>query len=641
MSRYFQFRCAFVCLVLVGVLSALSYRLVQLQLVDCHHYADKARRAYERREALPGPRGNILDRNEEVLAKSLPVSTVVVDRYHIDDPKLAALGLAYERASREPEWGSMDETKRRRRIMQIRNRILESEEDDAIRAKYLEYAVGVLARPLGMRRDELRDRIVNTRGSWIPVVKDVPDDVADALRETIAQNWIQGITFENSLKRWYTAPNLATHVVGFTGEREERSDDGGLVRKCVGVFGVEAAMQGYLAGRDGWRTYSRDPHGLLLPGNEENLEPPCAGLNVQLTLDMGTQAIVEEELDAALAEYQSERGTVIVMDPKTGEVLAMASRPHFDLNRRENVEKASLNFAMQAIYEPGSTFKIVSTGAALNEGVVTPQTQVFCHNGLYQEGAIRVPDHGSYGMLSTEGVLQKSSNIGAYKIGKQLGMPRFYEYVGRWGFGRRTGIQLSGESAGFVRHSGNAVDFSRATYGYSVSVTPLQVACAYGAIANGGNLLKPHIVRSLIANDGTVVERYAPEVVTRVLKPRTAEQMRVALEKVVAKEGTAPMAKVPGIRTGGKTGTARKFNPNGRGYLEGRYTVSFVGLVPVDDPAFVCVVVIDDPRTRKVSLFGGTIAAPAFSKIATRVAAHMNIHPTEPVPEGLANVREP
>jgi cell division protein FtsI/penicillin-binding protein 2 len=641
MNRSFHVRCTILCLAMVAGLSALSFRLIQLQLIDRHRYAESAHKAYDRVEVLPGPRGLILDRNEEVLAKSLPVSSVVVDRNHLNDPKLAALGLAYERASQEPGWDALDDTLKKRKIMILRGKILDSEDEDQIVRKHLAYAIGVLARPLGMRREELRDKIENTKGAWIPIAKDLPDDVADGLRDAISHNWIQGFTFENSLKRWYTAPNLATHVVGFTGEKEETGDNGKPVHRCIGVFGVEAALESYLAGRDGWREHRRDARGLLIPGDATSLKPPRAGLNVQLTLDMGTQAIVEEELDAALAEYQSPRGAVIVMDPKTGEVLAMASRPHFDLNRRENVGQAGLNFAMQAIYEPGSTFKIVAVGSALNEGLVTPQTSIFCHNGLYQEGPIRVPDHSPYGMLTVEGIIQKSSNIGAYKIARQLGMQRFYDYVGRWGFGRKTGILLSGESSGFVRHSGNAVDFSRASYGYSLNVTPLQIATAYCAVANGGSLLKPHIVKSLIANDGTVVERYEPEVVGQVIKPKAAGQLRAALEKVVAKDGTAFQGKVPGIRTGGKTGTAKMHNPNGHGYLEGRYTVSFVGLVPADDPAFVCVVVIDDPRTKKVTLFGGTIAAPAFSKIATRIAAHMNIQPTEPETPGLAHNKQP
>jgi cell division protein FtsI/penicillin-binding protein 2 len=329
------------------------------------------------------------------------------------------------------------------------------------------------------------------------------------------------------------------------------------------------------------------------------------------------------------------------MDPKTGEILGMASRPHFNLNLLEDLDKTAANFALQATYEPGSTIKIVAAGAALNERLVSGQTSIFCHNGLYQQGKVRVPDHHPYGYLTVEGVLAKSSNIGAYKIGQQLGSARFYDYMGRWGFGAKTGILLSGESRGVVRDTGNAVDFSRATYGYALAVTPLQMACAYSVIAGDGKLRKPHIVKSVIANDGTVVERYEPEVVQTVLRPEAAKAMRTALEKVVDIKGTAVLAKVPGYRAGGKTGTAIRIK-DGR-YQTGHYTVSFAGMLPAQDPAFVCIVVIDDPLTTKVTRYGGTIAAPVFGKIAARLAAHMNLTPTEPVEDKdkLAGTQDP
>jgi cell division protein FtsI/penicillin-binding protein 2 len=232
-------------------------------------------------------------------------------------------------------------------------------------------------------------------------------------------------------------------------------------------------------------------------------------------------------------------------------------------------------------------------------------------------------------------VLQKSNNIGTWSLGRQLGAKRFYDYLHRFGFGKRTGIQLSGESSGIARNTGNEVDFSRACFGYASNVTPLQLACAYSAIASDGKLRKPHIVKSVIANDGTIVEDYLPEVVNDVLKPSAASQMRNALEKVVLEGGTATRAAVPGFRVAGKTGTVQKHNPKG-GYLTNSYIVSFAGMMPVDQPAFVCVVVVDDPKTQKVTRYGGTIAAPIFSKIATRVASHMNLVPTQPIVPALA-----
>jgi cell division protein FtsI/penicillin-binding protein 2 len=395
-------------------------------------------------------------------------------------------------------------------------------------------------------------------------------------------------------------------------------------------------MEEYLAGRDGWREHCRDSRGLVVPGDSQSLLPPRAGLNVQLTIDMGLQVIVEEELDACLKEFEAERGTVILMDPNSGDILAMASRPHFDLNLREDIATHGFNFAIQAIYEPGSTFKIVPTAAVVNEGLATPMTSVFCHNGMYSSGKIQVPDHHPYGMLSLEGVLVKSSNIGAYKFALQLGNKRFYDYAEKWGFGRKTGVLLSGESAGICRNTGNATDFSRASYGYALNVTPLQMASAYAVIAGDGRLLKPRIVKALIANDGTVVEKFPTEVVSQVLKQGTARKLRDSLAKVTQTGGTATLAAVPGYKVAGKTGTAKRHNPNGPGYLANSYTVSFAGMLPAQDPAFVGIVVIDDPRTDKVKRYGGTIAAPAFGRIGARAAAYLNIQPTEPLPTPLA-----
>jgi len=640
-NRKFQYRCFILCSVLVAGLSLLSGRLLQIQLVNRQRYAANSHKAFARIEKLPAIRGMIVDRHEEALAKSIPVATLFVDKNHLYDPKLASYALAYQEASNQPGWDGMDAAKRTRCINGLRAEILDSETPETILQKHLAQAVSVLARPLGMRREDLRAKIESSPGKWVAIAKDIPEDVADRLRSAVDENWLMGFDFENSIKRWYTAPNLATHLTGFTGEIEETDENGQKHTRMVGKFGVECAMEEYLAGRNGWRQHQRDAHGLLVPGDSNSLLPPRAGLNVQLTIDMGLQAIVEEEMDAALAEFKSERAAVVMMDPQTGEILAMASRPHFDLNRKEDLEKNSFNFAIQAIYEPGSTYKIVGTSGVLNEGIATPFTSVFCHNGHYVSGNIDVPDHAPYGMLTLEGVLAKSSNIGAYKFALQLGPKRFYDYVKRYGFGKKTGILLSGESSGIARNTGNAVDFSRAAYGYSLNVTPLQMACAYSAIANGGKLLKPQIVKALIANDGTIVQDYPPETVCQAIKPKVSAQMRSALEKVIEKGGTATLAAVPGFRVAGKTGTAKRINPLTHTYYHNSYTVSFIGMLPAQNPAFVCVVVIDDPKTDKVTRFGGTIAAPAFAKIATRVAAKMNLQPTEPIPAPLAKITNP
>ncbi len=627
MHSAFQTRCIILCSVLVVALSVLSGRLVQLQLVD-RRYSERSQQERHTTERLWAMRGMIVDRREEPLAKSIPVSTVYVDRKILMDPTQASRGLAYQEASEEPGWDDLDAVKQSRRINVLRGEILTRESTESILQKHLAYAVGVLARPLAMRRDELREKIETTKGVWFPIAKDLPQDVGFQLEEAINKLKIQGFVVEGSIKRWYTSPNLATHLTGFTGEIEEADETGKLRTRVVGRFGVESSMEDYLAGRDGWRQHYRDARGQLVPGPASGLKPPRAGLNVKLTIDMGLQSILEDELDAGLLEYESERGTAILMDPKTGEILAMASRPHFDLNHKQDIAENGFNYAIQTVYEPGSTIKIVATSGALNEGLVSPLQSVFCHNGHYQMGKVTLTDEHPAGSLTFEGVLQKSNNIGTYCLGRQLGTKRFYEYLHRYGFGKKTGIQLSGESSGLARNTNNEVDFSRATFGYASNVTPLQLACAYSVIASDGKLRKPHIVRSLIANDGTIVEDFKPEVVHQVLTPKAARQMRTALEKVTQLGGTAIAAAVDGFLVAGKTGTVQKHRPSG-GYYTDRHIVSFVGMMPAQDPAFVCLVVVDDPRTRKVNIFGGSIAGPIFKKIATRAAAHMNLQPTE------------
>lgn len=610
-------------------LSVLSARLVQIQLVD-RRYSERSQRERHTTEKLWAMRGMIVDRREEPLAKSIPVSTVIVDRKIMMDPTQASRGLAYQEASEEPGWDDLDPVKQSRRINQLRGEILARDTTEVIVQKHLAYAVGILARPLGMRKDELHDKIVNTKGNWFPIAKDLPQDVGDQLNDAINHLKVQGIVVEGSIKRWYTAENLASHLIGFTGEVEEKDEDGNPHTKIVGRFGVESSMESYLAGRDGWREHYRDARGQVVPGPSTGLKPPRAGLNVKLTIDMGIQAILEDEFDKGLTEYMSAKGAAILMDPKTGEILAMVSRPNFNLNRRENVAENGFNYAIQTVYEPGSTIKIVAAAGALNERLVTPQTSIFCYNGYYQGRGFVVRDDHPAGSLSVEGVLQKSNNNGACSLGRQLGSKRFYDYLNHFGFGSKTGIQLSGESSGTARNTGKEVDFSRACFGYATNVTPLQLACAYSVIAGDGNLRKPHIVKSLIANDGTIVEDYQPEIVHQVLTPKAAKQMREALAKVVLPGGTATRAAVAGFLVGGKTGTVKKHNPKG-GYYIDRKIASFAGMMPIQDPAFVCVVVIDDPRNPEIKAQGGLVAAPIFGKIATRVAAHMNLQPTEPV----------
>lgn len=629
-SRPLQSRALVICLVLVAGFSVLSVRLVHLQWLDRGDTAARSARTFTRRIILPGERGVIVDRNEEIVARNIPVTTVVADMQHLADPKVAAWGAAYALVSQEAKWVTASLGERNTMVKRARMRMISTQTGDQITQRHREHIARILSRPLGRQESELlKDLSSKTVGEFV-LTQNVIEDEADRLEELVRENWIQGLFFRKKMKRWYASPELAVHAIGFVNY------------KGSGQCGIERRMEKRLAGKDGWRVLKANNQGMLLAPNEGELRPPRGGLHVKLTLDFGLQSIVEEELDAALEEFIAVQGAVILLEPKTGEILAMASRPHFNLNLRENVAGASFNYAIQAIYEPGSTLKIVATSGALDKGLVHPGTQVFCHHGLMREGRFTVPDHHPYGYLTFDEVLMKSSNIGTYMLAKKLGRDSYVSYLHGFGFVQKTGLMLSGEQAGLMADPTNAVNYSRMSYGYGVSVTPLQIAMAYGAIANGGLLMRPHVVKEVIANNGLVVERFEPEVVRRVLKERTATQMRNALTKVVSKKGTASRAAVAGFNVAAKTGTALKIGPNGR-YLDGHYVVSLVGMVPAEDPAFVCVVVIDDPLTTEVKRYGGTVAAPPFAKIAARVAAYMGLTPTEPIEgEGdiLATVRE-
>lgn len=623
MDRSAQVRCLILCLVLVAGLSVLSVRLVNLQVVQRTMYAEKAGRSYERSYELVAERGVLLDRHEEIIARTIRTQSVMVDKYHLRDPRIAAKGLACRELRFDPEWSQWDDEKKARKINLKRREILQNNDPTWIVKEHLEYAIGEIARPLGMTREDLKDKIgpLNENPMDKIIYKDLPAELATLLDDLISERRIQGFRFHESVKRYYTSPLLATHLTGYTDHEGN------------GMAGVEKSMDEYLAGRNGYRKEMRDVTGMVMPAHKGSTLPPKNGKNVQLTIDMGLQAICEEELDKGLAEFKAVKGCTVLMDPHTGEILAMVSRPHYNLNNREGVAENGFNYALQAIYEPGSTFKVIPAAAALNEKKVGYESSIHCHWGTYVDGKVRVPDHHGYGDLPVWKIIQKSSNIGAYKLAKLLGREKFFEYAEAFGFGKKTNVSLAGESGGYLRDTGNLVDFSRVSYGYAVSVTPLQVANAYCVIANGGKLMQPHIVKSIDTNAGVVIDERKPQMIRRVISEKTAEQMRKALATVVQKEGTARLADVEGFTEGGKTGTAVKHDPKNGGYMQGRYTVSFAGMLPAENPAFVCVVVVDDPQTTEVSRYGGTIAAPIWRETAKRVAAHMNLIPTEPVQE--------
>lgn len=626
MDKTAQRRCIILCLTLILGLSALSGRLVYLQVFDRARYAEKAENSYRRKEVIHANRGVLLDRNQEIIGHTIISKSVVVDVNHLHDAAHVAKGVACSELRETPEWKTWDAEKRSSKI-RARVRSLMDDHRENLQAlvdAHFEYLVSELARPLGLSREDLKQKIpMHKRGGEKVIYQGLPSELAIRLRDLIRDRRIKGVFFREEKRRWYPAPELASHLIGYTN------------REGKGMAGVEKSLNNWLEGANGYEVEMRDIRGNVMPSKKESFFPPKNGLNVQLTLDLGLQAICSEELDRGMAEFEGVKGCVVLMKPDTGEILAMSNRPHYNLNIRSKVAEHGFNYALQATYEPGSTFKTIAAAAAVNEGLVNVETMIDCHNGYYREGSVWLREKYGKGTIPVWKILQKSNNIGSYMLAKKLGSEKYFEYARGFGFGQKTNVQLAGESSGNLRNTGNPTDFSRIAYGYGVSVTPLQIANAYCAIANGGKLMRPYIVKRIETNSGVSIEEFNPRVQRRILSEETSEQIRHALKSVVAEGGTATRADVSGFTEGGKTGTAWKYDVKLKGYDKDRSVVSFAGMLPAEKPAFVCVVVIDDPQTTEVKHGGGSIAAPIWRRVSQRVAAHMNLSPTETISEQL------
>lgn len=566
-----RIRCALVCTVLTMLFSVFSFRLVYLQIVQHRYYSELAA---DRVKSQPifAERGTIVDTKGEFLANNVPVATVVADATQINK---------------------------------------------------LEPIVAVLAETLHLPSAELTEKLRSTR-PYIVLQRDVPQATANRLMEQLHALGMRGVRPEPSSRRVYPNNSMLCHVIGFLNFERE------------GIQGIEASMEQYLHGQDGYRYVERSAKGRELVPYRGQERAPRDGYRVQLTVDLNLQNIVENEIDAAMRQYQPEKATIILMRPETGEILAMANRPAFDLNQRSETKPEQMkNRAITDMMEPGSTFKIVTAAAALSEKKVRLDSVIFCENGVWNYGGRPLHDHQRYGAMSVQDILVKSSNIGAAKLAISVGDQKFYEYIRRFGFGERTGIELPFEIAGSVPppQSWNKTSITRIPMGQGVGVTPLQMTVAMAAIANGGKLVTPRIVKSITTADGQTISSFTPTVVRQVIAPETARQIETALRGVVSDRGTAAKAEVKGFTVCGKTGTAQKVSPiKGAGYEQGKYVVSFLGYMPADNPEFVALVVLDDAKTKTPEEnYGGTVAGPIFARIAEKAARYLDLEPHEEI----------
>jgi cell division protein FtsI (penicillin-binding protein 3) len=470
-----------------------------------------------------------------------------------------------------------------------------------------ELAAHLLGRVLNLPAEEMESRLASSR-SFVWIARKLRPETAERIRELN----LRGIYFQKENQRFYPKRDLAAALLGYVDIDEK------------GLGGIEYQLDDHIRSKAGRMLIFSDARSRWYESADKT---PEAGSSIVLTIDENIQFIAEKELASATEQTRAKAGTIIVENPSNGEILAMASWPKFNPNAPGGSSaEVRMNRAIGALYEPGSVFKIVTLSAAIDQGITTPKEAVDCQMGAIYIAGHRIRDHARFGMLSVAQILAKSSDVGAIKIGLRLGAPKFYEYIRAYGFGNVTGIDLPGENRGLLRRLENwtPVSIGSISMGQEVGVTPVQMINAMSAIANGGLLYRPHVVRALRGGSQQEPEDQPPH---RVIRETTAGSMRAMLEGVVL-QGTGTKAQLDGYTAAGKTGTAQKLDPATGRYSATQYVASFVGFAPINNPAVTILVQLDSPVG---SHQGGSVAAPVFKRIAEQALAYLNVPHDLPV----------
>ncbi|ASA23560.1 stage V sporulation protein D [Paenibacillus donghaensis] len=546
---------------LAVIFGALVIRLAYVQLSQGEKLSAKAEASWRRNIPFTAKRGEILDRQGVALAYNISSPTVYAVPVQVKDKETTARELA-------PLLGMTEEK---------------------------------LVKLLSKREMSVK---------LTPGGRKITMELAGSIRDL----QLPGIVVAEDNKRYYPFGDLAAHILGFTGIDNQ------------GITGVENIYDKLLQGMDGNISYLSDAGGRLMPGSSEKYADPKDGLSLQLTIDKQIQSIMERELDQAMVKYQAQGSWAIAMNPKNGEILAMASRPGYEPGQYKDYAAAiyNRNLPIWMTYEPGSTFKIITLAAALQEGKVNLQNDHFFDPGYIEVGGakLRCWKKGGHGSQTFLQVVENSCNPGFVALGQRLGKDSLFKYIRDFGFGTKTGIDLNGEANGilFKPSQVGPVELATTAFGQGVSVTPIQQVAAVSAAINGGKLYKPHVAKAWINPDtGETVSEVKPELVREVISEETSKQVRAALESVVAK-GTGRPAFIDGYRVGGKTGTAQKVI-NGR-YSPTEHIVSFVGFAPADDPQIVVYTAVDNPKGIQ---FGGVVAAPIVQNILEDSLHYMKV----------------
>lgn len=550
-------------IVTVLAFTALVLRLGYVQLWKGGEIAEKAENSWRRDIPFAAKRGEILDRNGTKLA------------YNISSPTIMAIPVQVK---------DKRETARK------------------------------LSGPLGMSEEQLYKLLIKKQSSvgLQPGGRKVTTEKAMEIRNMN----LPGIVVSEDNKRFYPYGSLAAHVLGFTGSYNQ------------GLSGLELQYDQRLTGLKGTVSYLAEAGGGKMPQSSDKFVPPQNGLSLQLTIDQTIQSIVERELDQALLQYQANSVIAIAMNPKTGEIYAMGSRPTFQPDKYQEVtaEVYNRNLPIWMTYEPGSTFKIITLAAALEEGKVDLLKEHFYDPGYIEVAGARLRcwKKGGHGSQTFMEVVENSCNPGFVTLGQRLGKDKLFSYINAFGFGKKTGIDLKGEENGimFKPKQVGPVELATTAFGQGVSVTPIQQITAVSAAINGGKLFKPYVSKSWIQPEtGMLLEEAQPELVRQVISPETSKMVREALENVVA-QGTGGKAFLDGYRVGGKTGTAQKV-VNGR-YSTNEHIVSFIGFAPADDPELIVYVAVDNPKGIQ---FGGVVAAPIVRSIMADALPYLGVKP--------------
>lgn len=544
---------------------ALFIRLAYLQIFNSRTLVDRAESLWSRNLPIEGQRGIIYDRNHDAIVENEVAPSVIVIPKQVTD---------------------VDRTSE------------------------------VLAEVLEVSVEEANRHVTN--GVSIERIQPEGRKLSLEQVQAIQEANLDGVYLVNDVKRSYPYGNLLAQTIGFTGIDNQ------------GITGLEYVYNDYLMGENGVWKYFSDAKGNYLPQFSDDYAPASRGLDIELTIDLHLQEILEREFDNAVAKYDPDQMIGIIMDPNTGEILAMASRPTYDPENYQDYDQEifNRNLPIWSTYEPGSTFKIVTFSAALEEGVMKLEDRFFDPGYAIVDG-VRIRDwkaggHGDQSMLE---VIMNSCNPGFIELGQRLGKEKLFEYIRAYGFNEKTGVDMLGESQGIIFNPDNIgnVELATSSFGQGNSVTPIQLVTAVSAAVNGGNLMQPYIVKRMLhPYTNEVLYEREPSIKRRVISEETSETMRYALEMVGA-QGSGKGAYIDGYRVGGKTGTAQKAKDGA--YISGEYILSFVGIAPMDDPQLVVYVAIDNPKN--TVQYGGVVAAPIARSILAEALPYIGVEPRE------------